>query len=227
MANGPDPSPDPNPFAPPRQWTAPPPPPFVPSDRPRSGPPWEEEGPFLARFWETTRGVLFEPTTFFDRMRREGGLGKPIVYHMIGFTASTILQVLYQLPIQMLASQGGDEMVFVAIFSLTCGVILAPVMSIVYLFLWAGIQHLMLLMLKSANFPFEATLRVFAYSYGATALVGVIPFCGGMIGWVWGIVANIIGLSRALEVPTGKAAGVGLAPVFFFCGIDLESVVFG
>ena len=91
-------------------------------------------------------------------------------------------------------------------------------MSIIYLFLWSGIQHLMLMLFKAAHFPFEATLRVFAYSYGASSLVGIIPVCGGMVGWIWGLVANVIGISRTLQISTGKAALVVLAPFFICCG---------
>lgn len=54
----------------------------------RTGPPWEREGGFFDRFFETVKGVLTSPTFFFDRMRREGGLGPPLGYAVIGSAAA-------------------------------------------------------------------------------------------------------------------------------------------
>ncbi|MDP9186125.1 MAG: DUF4339 domain-containing protein, partial [Verrucomicrobiota bacterium] len=53
---------------------------------PRSGLPWDErhgKGLFSA-FIETLQMVLSRPSDAFTAMRREGGLGEPLLYAMIG-----------------------------------------------------------------------------------------------------------------------------------------------
>jgi hypothetical protein len=56
--------------------TIPPPPPPAGG---RTGPPWEQTGPAIQRYIDTVKGVLLDPATTFRNLRREGGLGAPIV----------------------------------------------------------------------------------------------------------------------------------------------------
>src|SRR5438046_6928670 len=66
---------------------------------PRSGLPWEErhsKGLFSA-FIETLQMVLSRPSDAFTAMRREGGLGEPLLYVMIGGSFGLIFYFSYQL----------------------------------------------------------------------------------------------------------------------------------
>jgi hypothetical protein len=62
-------------------------------------------------------------------------------------------------------------------------------------------------------------MRVVAYSMGATSLLHILPVCGAFLAAVWAIVAYIIGLAQAHEIPTGKAAAAVLIPVAVCCVI--------
>ena len=91
----------------------------------------------------------------------------------------------------------------------------------------------MLLLLGGARRPYETTLRVSAYASGATSVLGLIPLCGAFIGGIYAVVVAIIGLSRAHEISTGKAAAAVLLPIVLCCGLVLlfygaiAAIVFG
>jgi hypothetical protein len=75
----------------------------------------------------------------------------------------------------------------------------------------------MLVMLGAANFPYETTFRVVAYTMGATYLLQLIPLCGGLIALVVMIVFTIIGLANAHETSGGKAAAAVLLTYLLCC----------
>ena len=56
----------------------------------------------------------------------------------------------------------------------------------------------MLLLVRGGKNRFEATFRVVAYSE-ATAVWSILPFIGGLIGWVWMSIVLIIGLKEVHE----------------------------
>src|SRR5262249_23712814 len=65
---------------------------------PRSGLPWDErqtKGLFSA-FIETLQMVLSKPGEAFTAMRREGGLGEPLIYAIIGGSFGLIFYFIYQ-----------------------------------------------------------------------------------------------------------------------------------
>src|SRR5438552_14241824 len=71
---------------------------------PRSGLPWDErdsKGLFSA-FIETLQMVLSRPSDASTAMRREGGLGEPLLYAMIGGSFGLIFYFSYQLAFQSL-----------------------------------------------------------------------------------------------------------------------------
>jgi hypothetical protein len=53
-------------------------------------------------------------------------------------------------------------------------------------------------MVRGADNGFEATFRVVAYSQAAQVL-GIIPFVGGWIGWIWQLIIQIIGFREIHE----------------------------
>ena len=56
-----------------------------------------------------------------------------------------------------------------------CIVIILPVLTVLSLFINAGITHVMLLLLNGARHGFETTMRVAAYAHGSAALLNLIP----------------------------------------------------
>jgi hypothetical protein len=170
--------------------------------------------------------ALLEPTVFFRTMRRTGGVGAPVLFGLVGTLIGGAVAAAYQLMFAMLGSGFGasEAMRSQAIVSLAtsgCYVVLIPIAAVLGMFIAAGIYHVMLLLLGDARRPFETTMRVVGYSHGSTALVNVVPICGGVIAAVWALVITIIGLAQTHEIPTGKAAIAVLLPAVLCCLVSL------
>ncbi len=197
---------------------APEPPP--PPGNPRTGPPWESQRAAIDAFIATARGVLLEPTMFFDTMRRDGGLGPPLAYGVIGISAGMLVSMMYQtvfhgfgmpfVPFQLRDMAVGVAGIFV-------WAIVAPILALVILFVNSAIYHVLLMLFGGARQSYETTFRVTAYAAGSTILLSILPICGGLIGSIWNIVVSIIGLARAHETTTGKAAAAVLVPMLLCC----------
>jgi hypothetical protein len=200
----------------------PPVPPLPPASDARTGPPWEQEGPFFERFATTAYAVLMSPVEFFSTMRRHGGLGAPLIFGIVGSLVGGVATVIYQLLLSMIgAGFGGPdavrEQMFAHLFSTGCVLVVLPFAGVISMFVAALIYHLMLMLLGGARFGFETTMRVTAYTSGAMGLLQLVPFCGSLIAAVWTIVVSIVGLARAHEISTGKAAAAVLLPVAICC----------
>ncbi len=200
-------------------------------DGERNGPPWEQDGPFLSRFWNTTKGVLFDPKETFLRMRREGGMGPPLLFGFIGgFVAGIVGAVYSYFYMQYLTTL--DPETFQQPFGPTAQFVLQvgfiPVSLIFFFFFGSGILHLMLLLFKGANHPFQTTFRVVVYAYGSTALMTIVPGIGNLAQFIWAPVVTIIGLSYAQNTSIGKAAAAVLIPIALtllcFCGFFIFAV---
>lgn len=180
-------------------------------ERERLGPPWEnpDAGEPLQRLWQTIIQGVKEPAELFENMRTTGGLVQPLIFYAIIIGLALIVSTLLQIPFNLiLGSSFGVEIVGAIIF-----LILIPILLLIGLFVSSGLTHLALMVFGGANQPFEATFRVNAYAYGSIGWVFAIPFCGSLVGGVWGIVLEIIGIARVHRVSTGMAVAAVLVPV--------------
>lgn len=181
----------------------------------RQAPPWERDLPILQRFFDTARGVLLEPSSFFRTMSRAGGLAAPLAYALAGVLVGMVGSVLSQMLTPFAWAWG--------VYGATVGttLVVVPLVSVVGLFVGTAILHGLLLLIASTKQPFETTFRTIAYTAGSTSLLNVVPFFGGMIGSVWAVVAMVVGLSETHEVSQGQSAVVVLLPAVLCCGLGL------
>jgi len=150
---------------------------------------------------------------------------------MLGFMASYLWQILLRdalhgyLPRDLQGAAGFDLFSGIGLALLS---LLLPFLIIAVLFLWSGVLHALLLMVKGATNGFEATFRAVSYSYGANLLL-LMPFCGGIIASLWVMVMVIIGLKEAHGTTGGKASFVVLFPLLLCCAAVVLTVlvVFG
>jgi hypothetical protein len=178
----------------------------------RDGPPWEKRHKlgWWSAWWETTKGVLFDPFRTFDRMRRDGygpAFGYALFCNYIYIGAAVVWQFLLQL-FALVSTGGGQQAVmgfalFVLVMLLLVAII--PLIATLFEFLTALLYHLGLMIFGGANQPYEVTYRVVAYAMGAPCLLALIPICGQVIAGIWGVVAAVIGLSRAHETDWWRA----------------------
>ena len=200
----------------------------------RTGPPWEQRATLglVKATWETIKAVLTQPSHALATMRREGGLGSPLLFLLVTAGIGGMISQLYSVFFQgamfgMLASMGAGTgpQTFPGVgtsMAMQIGVVvIMPVLTVFGAFVYAGLAHLALKMLKGANQPFETTMRAVCYTTGAGGALYVIPFCGAYIGWIWGLVALCIGLGKAHDTSTEKGVGGALLPMLFCCLIYL------
>jgi len=124
----------------------------------------------------TLKESLFSPTAFFRRMNVTGGLADPLLFSIITGMSGITLFYLWQMLLHDTAggflpdrAAGGLSLIQSAGSALSA--LIMPFLLIVLLFLWSGILHLLLLLVRGANRSFEATFRVAAYSSGTLVLL--------------------------------------------------------
>lgn len=196
----------------------------------RAGTPWERRGEigFASGLVETTQRVLTGPTAFFRAMPVTGGIGSPLLYAVIIGYAGLVISAIYDFVLESVMGSslsrfgGGSEAMAGVMPYLQGGIglgvklILGPILLAVSLFLLAGITHLVLMMLGGAARGFEATFRVACYGE-ASALLNIIPVCGGMIAPILMVVLMIIGIAEAHGTTRARAAAAVLLPIVLCC----------
>jgi hypothetical protein len=191
---------------------------------PRSGLPWEhrQERGFFNAFVETLVMVLTKPGEAFTAMKREGGLGEPLIYALIGGCVGGIVSFLFSLGLQSIGLFADQQDTFATMAGMGIGsaafIILLPLFIIIGLFIGSAVVHLCLMIVGGAKQSFETTFRVLAFSHGSTGPLQMIPVCGGLIAGVWALVCNCIGLARAHETDTGRAVLAIFLPLIVCCG---------
>jgi hypothetical protein len=190
---------------------------------PRTGLPWDErqtKGLFNA-FIETLQVVLTKPGAAFTAMKREGGLGEPLLYAVIGGTFGGVFAVTYNFALRSFGSfgdrHGAMEHLFGGIGWIFL-LILTPLFVAIGMFVVSAILHVCLMIVNGAKQSFETTFRVVCFAEGSASPLLVIPFCGGFIVGIWKIVLYCIGLARAHETETGRAVFAVLLPLIVCCG---------
>ena len=228
----------PAPAAPPTQTPTPPamvtPPAGSTTAAPRSGLPWDErhsKGLFHG-FIETLQMVLSKPGAAFTVMRREGGLGEPLLFGLIGGSFGFIVYLIYNLAFQSLGMFANRNNPLTHLIGAGIGgivlIVCAPLFVLIGIFIGSVILHLCLLLLGGAKQSFETTFRVVCFAGGSVNPLLVIPFCGGLIVGVWKIVLYCIGLARAHETDTGRAVLAVFLPLILCCGgVILCAMLFG
>ena len=139
---------------------------------PRSGLPWDERETkgLLNAFIETLQMVLTKPAVAFDAMKREGGLGAPLLYAVIGGTFGGLFAVTYNFVLRSF-TPFTDRHGAVAHLFAGAGwmflLVLTPVFVVIGMFVGSAILHLCLMIVGGAKQSFETTFRVVCFAEGS------------------------------------------------------------
>jgi hypothetical protein len=212
----------------PNPWAAPATNPVADPEPPPSydGLPWEERKDAQSML-DTVKAVLLDTTEAFSRTDPRASLNNAFIFALILGSVGAIATQLWQMVgmaafMKFLPSTEGLDLEALGGLGASglVGVIMAPVSMAMGLFIHAGITHVLLMLFGGAQSGFEATFRVIAYSTGAVAPLYLVPGVGLLVGAIWGIVINIMGLA-AIHNTTGlkAAAAVLLIPVLCVCCI--------
>lgn len=174
-------------------------------------------------FIRTVRGVLTQPGPFFGSIRRQGDFVNPLIFALI---CSLFLGILGGFLNMLNSIVAGTASAGGAIASYIASIIFTPVLVAVFLFIGAGIYHLLVLLLaRPSNAGYEATFRVACYASAIfvvswiTSLFNLIPLIGPIIGGllglligVYAVVIQVLGIREVHSTTTGRAAAVVLVP---------------
>ncbi|MDB6170841.1 MAG: hypothetical protein JWL59_152 [Chthoniobacteraceae bacterium] len=200
----------------------------------RGGPAWEQKeslGTWSAAV-ATVKAVLVSPGEAFSTMKREGGLGKPLLFHMLLGTVGGLVSLVYNAALRMAMPMPEPANPFPGInipvltgWMMFAYALFIPFIIVVVAFLYSGVFHLALMICGGARQPFETTFRVVTYAFGSAAAIQLVPGCGVYISGIWGLVCLCIGFARAHEIGTGRAVTAVLLPSAICC-IGVAGLVF-
>lgn len=206
--------------------------PVVPQTTPgvaaQSGLPWDRrhELGFIKAFIETLQMVLVRPTEAFTAMKREGGLGGPLLYAIIGGTFGTVVAFIYRFGLHLAeGSYNNYSNHFLGTGALLGLLICSPIIVVIVLFITSALIHVCLLIVGGARHSFETTFRVICFAAGSVNPLQIVPFCGGLIAGIWGLVLYCIGLARAHETEPGRAVLAVFLPLVICCGGGILLIV--
>ena len=207
------------------------PPALAPEGAAAAGLPWENRAQtgFFNALFETIRLVLLEPSKAFTAMRPTGGLAAPLFFFVLTGTVGGLAGIIYQMVLNSVQAAGTPEQqAVVAMFASTAVVgmtiMFLPIFFAAIAFVSAGLVHLALMIVGGANRPFEATFRVVCYAGGASAVLQLLPVCGGLVSSVWNFVLMILGLAQVHGIGKGRAAVAVLLPSIVCCGLIFGAV---
>src|ERR1051326_5224674 len=157
----------------------------------RSGLPWDARHVkgFFNAFIETLQMVLTRPAQALRIRSREGGLGEPLLYAMIGGTFGALFSFFYRFAFRSLIffpTRHGPLDQFMTGFGSIGGLILAPLGVLIAVFIVAAILHVCLMVAGGANQAFETTFRVVCFTIGSAHPLLVISIFGGVLLLVLG-----------------------------------------
>jgi hypothetical protein len=164
---------------------------------------------------QTAREVLLNPVNFFRSIRRTGDFVNPLVFAIICSLISAVIGGILAFIISLATGNGFGG----SLGSLIANIILIPIGTAIGLFIWAGIYHLLvLLLIRPRHEGYEATFRVVAYAAALQLLswLAYIPLLGILVGialGIYSVVLSVIGIREMHATTTGRALAVVLIPV--------------
>lgn len=185
----------------------------------RSGTPWDRRSDMglITALWRTLRDSMVRPADFFRSMPVGGPQCSPVSYALIlgtiGFGAGLFWQGLMALGMGMAGGEVNRQEMGIYLLLVP----FAPLLVLVGLYVGTAILHFFLWIVGGARNGIGATFRVVCWANGIQIL-NAIPFCGGLIGAVWVLVAEVIGIREAHETTTGRALAAVLLPLAVCCG---------
>jgi len=179
-------------------------------------PPWEQREAFglLNGLYLTIKNIMLAPGEFFHRMPSQLGMAQPLLFAVIIGVLASFFSWMWTLTggsLQALLEDNFEAAGRGAAISFVL-FLFSPVTVAILVAFKAAIIHGVLMLVGGNRLGFEATFRVSAYSE-ATAVLALVPFCGGMVAVLWSLAVTIIGLYSIHETEPWKAIVAVLAPM--------------
>ncbi len=176
-----------------------------------SEPAWERRAElgFFKAIIQTISAVLGRPAATFAKLKIEGGLIRPLFYYLLMSVTTFGVVLCYQLPSilknpALLSSQLEGVSSRTIILGLLIVWFLSPLFFTGGIFISSFITHLSLKLIARTKEPFQATFRTMCYAVGSASITQVIPFIGGIVSAIWGVITYFIGLKKVHRVSMGR-----------------------
>ncbi len=191
--------------------------------------PWENRSELgiWQGIYQTFKAVLFSPEMLFRTMSFKGGIKEPLAFGLLLGSIGAMLGLFWHFlmmsgslleMVQELIGQFNIALVFSGLL------IFSPLFVIIILFVTSGILHLSLLLVRGGKNGFEATFRVISYSQ-AIQVLGLIPFIGGLIGGLWVLVVQVIGIREIHETSYLRVIIAFLIPLALIFLVVMAGVI--
>lgn len=179
------------------------------ADRPAARVAWEDpDATFPLDAWTTWRESLLEPASFFRRVDPAAPLSRPVLYLLLVTVVGAFFHLVWQaflyVPMMGDAAPYGGGLHLIQFFA-------APFSALFVLAVQALVLHLFVLVLAPEHRGIGSTARVVCYASGPAVLLAV-PFVGGLAGWIWSVVLQVVGIREVHRTTTGRAVVVALGP---------------
>lgn len=190
----------------------------------RTGLPWEnrEQIGFVNSLVDTVTMIFTKPEHAFSIMRQEGGFSDPLIYMVLLSFISALVSIGFSFGLQSLGIFADRHNGIAALAGMGFGflalIVIAPIAIVLGSFIGAAITHLCLMIVGGAKQPYETTFRVICFGGATGNLLQMVPFCGGFLGMIAGLILNCIGLAKAHETDTWRAVVAILLPLVVCCG---------
>ncbi|MXW65624.1 MAG: hypothetical protein F4Z72_01265 [Gemmatimonadales bacterium] len=159
---------------------------------------------------------MFEPGAFFADGPFEHAAVRPVLYYLVISVLTAALSLTWGALLP--ATQAGFVETLAEIMNValpagagTAGAIgrladffLAPLWAVLYLIIASLVLHVFVLVLVPRRRSITATVRTICYACGP-GVFAIVPFIGGWVAGIWGIVLTVIGLREAHRTTTGRA----------------------
>lgn len=196
-------------------------------------PPWEDPAAAFPRnFIDTWTESVSRPGQFFGRVPFDDAAARPILYYLL----ISIICATFSLWWTAMFTAIGFPLGFTdpeswAVMSPAASALVTffatPFLAFFGLIIWAGLVHVLVLLLARDRRGYRATLRAVCYGAGPTVL-SVIPFLGALVGFIWSLAITSVGIREAHGMSPGAATAAivlaALIPIFMFVSLVVTMV---
>jgi len=187
-------------------------------------PAWESgQAGVFKRFIDTFKQIFANPTWFFSNIKIDQ-YRKALSFAWIVCSLAVVFFALYSLwqleqntaaLIERAAVQSGEDpqKIYESLRSfLLITLYGAPIFGLINIGISAFVYHMGIKLTANKHQGFKATFRATAYGFAPLLLV-VVPFIGHLVGTLWSLILQIIGLTQVHQITPARASLAVLLPV--------------
>ena len=189
-------------------------------------PSWENE-PSIGNFFKSTKEILLAPSATFRNLKREGTMGRALAFAAV---SAAIMGAMIGITQGIFFMLGAGDVAFGVGFlvgAALAGTLLYPLLAVLGCYLGGGMVHLLLSLFGAKKYTYNATVRSIAYMQMSSWPFMIVPIVGPMIGGIWILVVQIIGLAEVHETTKGRVALAIFSPAILFIGLGIVLAVLG